>query len=156
MGDAADDKAFHAVLVHKLLALERPQITPQMVTLLRDPRFFAAFLAPLTRPRAGGEQAPAVQAVDPVDDQAVGADAVDVGAELDQEPRQVLHVRLARRVQDHGLARRQRRAQERILPGQVCPQQRSASDLVHMQSIAVEALSRCTCTRLRSTMIVRC
>ena len=42
-------EAFHAVLVNKLLALERPQITAQMVELMQAPDFFAAFLAPLTR-----------------------------------------------------------------------------------------------------------
>ena len=48
---------------------------------------------------------PAVEALDAVDDQAVGADAVDPGAELHQEARQVLHVGLAGRVQDHRAAR---------------------------------------------------
>ena len=41
----------------------------------------------------------------PLDAQHVRLDALDLGAERDEEAAEVLHVRLARRVADHGLAR---------------------------------------------------
>ena len=49
------------------------------------------------------------------DGQHVGADAADVGAHLDQHPREVLHVGLAGGVADHRLARRQRGGHQRVL-----------------------------------------
>ena len=61
------------------------------------------------RPRA------AVQLLDAVDAQDVRLDAVDLRAEGDEEPAQVLHVRLARRVAEDGLARREDGSHEGVL-----------------------------------------
>ena len=48
----------------------------------------------------------AMQPLDAFDFDHVGAGAADVRAHLDQHPREVLHLGLARRVFDHGAAAR--------------------------------------------------
>ena len=59
----------------------------------------------------------AVETLGAVDGDQVGADALDVGAHLHEHPRQILDVRLAGGVADHGGAGRQRGRHQRVLGG---------------------------------------
>jgi putative nucleotidyltransferase with HDIG domain len=59
----------------------------------------------------------AAQTLDSVDAQDVRRDAVDPRAERDEEPAEILDVRLAGRVADHRLARRQGRGHDGVLGG---------------------------------------
>ena len=59
----------------------------------------------------------AVQALGAVDGQQVRADPLDVGAHLHEHAREILDVRLAGGVADHGRARRQRGRHQRVLGG---------------------------------------
>jgi len=61
--------------------------------------------------------AAAEEALHAGDVQHVRTDAVDLGAERDEEPAQVLHMRLGRGVRDHGLARSERRRHDCVLGG---------------------------------------
>ena len=74
--------------------------------IVMSPPVTAASAEEATRPRCGrtGCGCGAAEPVDALHPHDVGADPVDVGAHGLQEPGQVLHVRLAGRVQDHRLA----------------------------------------------------
>ena len=72
----------------------------------------------------------------------VGADALDVGAHLDEHAREVLDVRLAGGVADHGRARGQRGGHQRVLGG-------------HHRGLVHEDVGRPQPARRRSSTISR-
>jgi hypothetical protein len=74
------------------------------------------------------------QSLDAPDGEHIRADAFYLGAERGEEPAEILDVRLARGVADHGLALRQRRRHEGVL-------RRHHARLVEEDPLATEAVS---------------
>ena len=95
-----------------------------------------------TRPRCGRCRSATRrrERLDALDAQDVRLDPFDVGAERDEEAAQVLHVRLARRVADHGLSRREHRGHDRVL-------RRHDARLVEEDVLAAQAVGALTSKR---------